>query len=414
MEYSIDNTFLINSSLEPNYNGFSLIPNNDNIRVLNFSPGPTSLPTEVMTEFKNDFVNKWKLGASPLEISHRSPEFLETKISCEKLFREILEIPDNYELIWTHGGGHGQFSAVPINLTNDFNDKPNYIVTGTWSNRSFNEAKKFCSPNKSCQEEDISDINKIDSEFLSKSLNESKNSSYVYVCSNETINGLEFREDGIPIPSKDLTKGRIMIVDMSSDILSKKVNWDNIDVAFACAPKNFGFAGSTVTIIKKDLLDIESRDNIPSLLDWKLIRNSESFWNTLPVFNIYITERILRFYKKIGGIQVLENQNTIKSNIIYNILDDDNIYEPVVSKGRSERSRMNIPFYIKNKDVMELFVHNAFKNNIVGLKTKTPFTDPNKPEQLRISLYNSVTIEDTQYLASFMINFDKYIKSTKV
>ena len=205
-----------------------------------------------------------------------------------------------------------------------------------------------------------------------------------------------------------------MIVDMSSDILSKKVNWDNIDVAFACAPKNFGFAGSTVTIIKKDLLDIESRDNIPSLLDWKLIRNSESFWNTLPVFNIYITERILRFYKKIGGIQVLENQNTIKSNIIYNILDDDNIYEPVVSKGRSERSRMNIPFYIKNKDVMELFVHNAFKNNIVGLKTKTPFTDPNKPEQLRISLYNSVTIEDTQYLASFMINFDKYIKSTKV
>jgi len=206
-----------------------------------------------------------------------------------------------------------------------------------------------------------------------------------------------------------------MIVDMSSDILSKNLNWNNIDVAFACAPKNFGFPGSAITIIENSFLTDEYnsyyKNNIPSLLDWKLIKESNSFWNTLPVFNIYVTEKILKYYEKIGGLKTIQSDSTIKANMLYTLLDGSKIYEPVVPKNREERSRMNIPFYIKNKEIMDLFLHNAYRNNIVGLRTKTPFSDPNKPEALRISLYNSVTVDDTIYLVSFMKEFEDFISS---
>lgn len=383
-------------------------------KVLNFSPGPTALPEDVIKEILDDLVNNWVLGVTPLEISHRSPEFLSIKNNCEDLIKEILEIPQDYSLIWTHGGGHGQFSAVPLNLIKKENDKPKYLVTGTWSNRSFLEAEKFCKPTKSCQNDNLNDITKIDLEFVNSSV-KSNDSDYIYICSNETINGLEFREDGLKVPSKEDTNNKIMIVDMSSDIFSKKINWDNIDVAFACAPKNFGFPGSAFTIINNKLLDNDYNrfhKNLPSLLDWKLIRDSDSFWNTLPVFNIYVTQKILSYYKKDGGLSQLEENSKIKAEIIYSILDDNNIYEPIVPKNRPERSRMNIPFYLKNNENVNLLIYNAYINNIVGLKTKTPFSDPNKPEALRISLYNSISIEDTIELALFLKKFNEFIKDS--
>ena len=394
------------------YEGYSLSAFNSAEKVLNFSPGPTALPENVMKFILQDLINNWVLGVTPLEISHRSPEFLEIKNNCERLFRELLDLPDNYSLIWTHGGGHAQFSAVPLNIVKQENESPNYIVTGTWSNRSYIEAEKFCKPNNSKQKENISEIDKIDLEFINKAIK--NDSSYIYICSNETINGLEFREDGFKIPSKSDSNNKLMVVDMSSDILSKKINWSNIDIAFACAPKNFGFPGSAVTIIKNDLLDNEYEryhKNIPSLLDWKLINNSKSFWNTLPVFNIYVTEKILQHYKDEGGMQTLDQNSKIKADIIYSVLDEDNIYQAIVSKDRPERSRMNIPFYIKNKDLMKSFLDNAYVNNIIGLRTKTPFSDPNKPEALRISLYNSITIEDTLTLALFMKKFNDLVNN---
>ena len=411
MNIQVNKKFNLSEKKLDFYDGYSLTPYLKDEKIINFSPGPTSIPTQVLSEFLSEFSDKNKFGVTPLEISHRSPEFLNIKKECEKKFRTLLKIPDNYSLIWTHGGGHGQFSGVPLNLVKDQNDSPNYLVTGTWSNRSYLEASKYCNPNKIIEKEDISEIDSID---YSKIINNLKdNSSYVYLCSNETINGLEFREDGIPVPSKDMTNNKIMVVDMSSDILSKKVNWNNVDVAFACAPKNFGFPGSAVTIINnKILLEDYKRfheKTIPSLLDWKLINNSESFWNTLPVFNIYITDKILSYYINIGGIDTIEANSKSKSDIIYSILDENNIYEPVVEKGRPERSRMNIPFIIKNKEMMELFIHNAYRNNIVGLRTKTPFNKSDKPEPLRISLYNSITLEDTIRLSAFMIEFNSFI-----
>mgnify|MGYP001186536140 CR=1 FL=1 len=383
------------------YEGVNLKAYDKNNKVLNFSPGPTALPEEVMTSIINELMNEWTLGVTPLEISHRSPEFLKIKDSCEELFTELLEIPNDYSLIWTHGGGHGQFSAVPLNLTKDSEDSPIYFVNGTWSNRSFLEAKKFCNPQKVSLEnyttEALKDLFKSDAPYL-------------YFCSNETINGFEFRNDGIPIPSKEDTNNKIVVVDMSSDILSKRINWNNIDVAFACAPKNFGFPGSSITIINNNLLNKSFQyyqKSIPSLLDWKLIKDSESFWNTLPVFNIYVTDKILKYYKKIGGIKELEEISKKKAEIIYSILDSEEMYQPLINNLDLRRSRMNIPFYLKNKENTKLFLDNAFINNIVGFKTKTPFSDPENPDPLRISLYNPITLEDTVTLAVFMKEFAK-------
>ena len=395
------------------YNGYTLTPCTTEYNLLNLSPGPTALPKAVLKDVIDEFNNNWTMGVTPLEISHRSPEFLIIKNSCEQLFRDLLKIPNNFSLIWTHGGGHGQFSAVPLNLIKSKEDEPDYIVTGTWSNRSYLEAVKFCKANKISEKEDFTEINSINRNYLIDSIKNSK-SEYVYICSNETINGIEFREDGLSIPSKRETNNKKMIVDMSSDILSKNLNWNNIDVAFACAPKNFGFPGSTITIIENCFLTDEYNKhykNIPSLLDWKLIRESDSFWNTLPVFNIYVTEKILKYYEKIGGLKTIQSNSNIKANMLYTVLDNSKIYEPLVPKNRIERSRMNIPFYIKNKEIMDLFLHNAYRNNIVGLRTKTPFSDSNKPEALRISLYNSVTVDDTIYLVSFMKEFEDFISS---
>lgn len=393
-----------------NYEGYSLIPYDKTKDVINFSPGPTSLPRKVMEDLIKEINDSWKIGITPLEISHRSPEFLVVKENCEKLIKDLLKIPDTYSILWTHGGGHGQFSAVPLNLIQNNNDKPDYIVTGTWSNRSKIETDKFFTSNNICEFDDINKINKIDSKFILNNL--SKDSAYIYLCSNETINGIEFKEDGIPIPSKKDTNNKIMIVDMSSDLFSKSLNWSNIDVAFACAPKNFGISGSTIVIVKNDLLSENYKsfygDKIPSLLDWKLINKSNSFWNTLPVFNIYLTEKILNYYKKIGGVEEIEKQSIVKSTVIYNVLDNyKDFYQPFVIDKLS-RSRMNIPFYVRNgcPEMTLKFLNEAFKNNIVGLRTKTPFKQ--EKESLRVSLYNAITVNDTIKLANFMINFRKF------
>ena len=405
----MENKIQLSDNSVIDYQGYHLKPYNLNNDVLNFSPGPTALPKKVMEELIFDLNNNWKLGVTPLEISHRSPEFLKIKNNCEKLLREILEIPNEFSLLWTHGGGQGQFSAIPLNLMKN-NTNPYYIITGTWSKKSFLESLKFLKSKSLSTSEKETDINSINLNQILKEIPED-NDSYIYLCSNETVNGLEFREDGITIPSRKDTGNKLMVVDMSSDILSKKVNWENIDVAFACAPKNLGISGSTITIVRNNLLnDSHQRkleNSIPSLLDWKLINNSESFWNTLPVFNIYITEKILQHYKETGGINTIQENSRKKAELIYNIIDKSHGFYTALVEPSMQRSRMNIPFYVNNgcKKTMIFFLTEAYKNNIVGLRTKTPFNNSDKPEALRISLYNSITLEDTIILSNFMVSF---------
>ena len=405
--------------LNNKYDGYALNAYLKNKKVVNFSPGPTQLPTFILDQIKNDLFSKnekYAYGVTPLEISHRSPEFASILHNVNSDMKIFLKIPEDFEIIWTQGGGHGQFSAIPLNL-NLINSKgkANYLVTGTWSERSFKEASKYSETydsyshlhkeKMSLEFNNIEELPKID-----------ENDKYVYLCSNETVNGIEFRNDGIPYPNRKQLKNAKLIVDMSSDLGMKNVNWNDIDMAFCCTSKNFGVAGANISIIRKNLLESikvsSEKNNIPCILDWNLYYQSNSLYNTPSIFNIYLVEKILKYYISLGGIDEIEKNTKIKSELVYKLLDNSELYEAAVKDERI-RSNINIPFFIKtnNLEVRSQFLDYCYQNNIVGLRTKTPFkySDFNLVEPLRISLYNGISIEDTELLIKIMNNFEKQL-----
>ena len=399
------------ATLDAEFEGYML--SNDCSYVLNFSPGPAQFPRQIIHEIRDD-LHKTNLGITAFEISHRSPEFNSILERVYSNLRILMKIPDDFAIIWTQGGGHGQFSAIPLNLAGLFNkeNKGNYIVTGTWSSRAYNESKKFLDARNSykpCFECE----NPIQYATLEESqININEKDVYVYLCSNETVNGLEFRNDGIPYPNRQQLKGAISVVDMSSDFTMKNVLWENIDIAFACTSKNLGIAGANVTIIRKDILK-KLRTigaSIPCILDWNLYHDANSLYNTPAIYNIYVIDKFLTYYLNKGGIDVLENESKTKSKLVYDMLDKSNLYRPIVSDIKV-RSNINIPFVVGEGDAKtrSKFLHYCHMNHIVGLRTKTPFKyeDLNLIEPLRISLYNGVTIQDTTRLVETMTKFEK-------
>ena len=189
-----------------------------------------------------------------------------------------------------------------------------------------------------------------------------------------------------------------LVVDMGSDVLSKRVNWANIDVAFACCPKNFGISGATITVIRQNLIDLERKyDNfMPTLFRWRTLVDSDNMYNTIPCFNIYVCKKVLEWMEAVGGVEEMESRAHQKSQIVYETIDNSNgFYIPGVAKENPFRSRMNIPITLKDESLNDKFLLEGFKRNIVGLKTKTPFG----PGDIRISLYNSIEVEDAQHLS---------------
>ncbi len=392
-----------NNRILSNYEGYHLTPYNKNKKVKNFSPGPTNIPSKIFDSLGEEIFNqtKWNKGVSPLELSHRSPEFHKIKKSCETLIRQLLLVPRNYSILWTHGGGNGQFSSVPLNMFKS--DKPaGYFINGLWSHKSSIEAEKYgIVKNINLENENHDqDWAVIDDDY-----------SYLYFCSNETVEGVEFREESFKLPEKNNFNTPV-VVDMSSDIFSKKIDWNKIDVAFACAPKNFGIPGSTIVIVNDNIFDnYEENTNkvIPSILDWRNMKSTDSFFNTLPTFNIYLTEKILKYYKKLGGIKKMETKSKNKADLFYQYLDNNqNFYGSIVTD-INKRSRMNIPFKIgdHSKDLVIKFLKESYKENILGLRTKTPFQNLSEIEPLRASFYNGINLIDVKYLIRFMEKFKK-------
>lgn len=344
----------------------------------------------------------WAPGVSPMELSHRAPEFETIFNDCETSFRKLYNLPDDFALIWTHGGGHGQFSSVPLNLIKEGDKSAAFIVNGAWSDKAMKEASKYITAKKVCTD---SGITPTAAERASQW--DLDGCSFVYVCSNETVSGLEFRDydhEDIALPTREELNGVPLVVDMGSDVLSKRVNWANIDVAFACCPKNFGISGSTITIIRKDILNIERKyDNlIPTFMRWKTLYDSNCMWNTIPTFNIYVSNKIMEWMNAIGGVEEMERRNIAKSKLVYDALDNsDGFYVAGVPKENCGRSRMNIPFTLSNDNLNDSFLLEAFKDNLVGLKTKTPFG----PGDIRVSLYNAVEVSDAEKLATYLTKF---------
>ncbi|XP_029058854.1 phosphoserine aminotransferase isoform X2 [Monodon monoceros] len=317
------------------------------MQVVNFGPGPAKLPRSVLSEIQKELLDYKGVGISVLEMSHRSSDFSKIINNTENLMRELLAIPDNYKVIFVQGGGCGQFSAVPLNLIGLKAGRcADYVVTGSWSAKAAEEAKKFGTVN--IVHPKLGSYTKIPDP---STWNLSPDASYVYYCANETVHGVEF--DFIPD-----VKGAVLVCDMSSNFLSKPVDVSKFGAIFAGAQKNVGSAGVTVVIVRDDLLGFALRE-CPSVLDYKVQAGNNSLYNTPPCFRCPV-----------------EPQN---------------------------RSRMNIPFRIgntKGDDALEKrFLDKALELNMISLKGHRSVGG------IRASLYNAVTIEDVQKLAAFMKNF---------
>jgi phosphoserine aminotransferase len=399
------------SILNKNFTGYNLCKYQKDRRVINFSPGPSQLPKEVLDEIKHNIYGTDKLysyGITPFEISHRSPQFMSILNSVNSNMKKLMDIPDDFSILWTQGGAHGQFSAIPLNILNyNPRKKANYLVTGTWSYRAFEEASKFGNIYNSY---DKINKNLLPLEYIDIPTDiKIDNDEYVYICSNETINGIEFREDGIPYPNREILKGSKLVVDMSSDFCMKKIDWEKIDVAFACTSKNLGIPGANITILRKDIIK-KNKYKIPCILDWNIYYETNSLYNTPSIFNIYIIDIILKHYIEIGGIEKIESLSREKSKIVYNFLDKSKLFSAIVHN-KNTRSNINIPFIVGDGNVYNRgrFLDYCYKKNIVGLRTETPFNygDYKLTEPLRLSLYNGITLEDTKYLLKVMKDFEE-------
>ncbi|XP_061117362.1 phosphoserine aminotransferase [Conger conger] len=357
-----------------------------------FGAGPGKLPQTVLLEAQKELLDYNGTGISVLEMSHRTSDFSKILNTAENLLRELLDIPENYKVMFLQGGGTGQFSAVALNLIGLKESRcADYLVTGAWSAKAASEAEKYGTVNIIHPKlERYTTVPDPDSWTLNPA------ASYVYYCANETIHGVEFNF----VPD---TKGVVLVCDMSSNILSRPVDVSKFGLIFAGAQKNIGCAGVTAVIVREDLLG-KALKECPIVLDYKVQAGNNSLYNTPPCFSIYITGLVLEWVKNCGGAAAMEKLNKEKSGLIYDIVNGSNGFYvcPVES---SCRSRMNVPFRIGKKDgddaLEKKFLDGASKLGMISLKGHRSVGG------IRASLYNAVTLDDTRALADYMTEFLK-------
>lgn len=376
----------------------SLMPANQRVKIINFSPGPTSLPKAVEADIADSFKRP---GLTSLALSHRSPEFVDILTRTRASIRGVMDIPIEYEILFTHGGGHGQFAAVPLNLCQSKSDIASYVVNGTWTERARDEAQRYC---------DVQTIDGSDSEggytTFPKLTEENidPRSKFLFLCSNETVNGIEnHRLPKLPISRQHIP----LVIDASSDFTTKPIDWlgDGVGVLFACASKNIGHPGVTLTVIRKDLLGREKASPLcPGVFNYTTNAKAENLWNTPATFNIEVIGYLMDWLERQGGVTENERRSIAKSSIIYDVIDNSSGFYSTPVKDKNLRSRMNVPFNVQGGDekLTDEFLIQSWSKGMVGLRTLTPF---GVGEYLRASLYNCVTEEDAATLADFMQKF---------
>ncbi|XP_061837817.1 phosphoserine aminotransferase isoform X1 [Nerophis lumbriciformis] len=364
----------------------------NNNQTINFGAGPAKLPLTVLLQAQKEFLSYSGVGISVLEMSHRSPEFTKIVNKSESLLRELLNIPGNYQVMFLQGGASGQFSAIPLNLIGLKEDRcADYIVTGTWSAKAAKEAEKYGKIN--IVHPKLDSYTKIP-DPSSWSLNPA--ASYVYYCCNETVHGVEYN-------FTPETNGVLLVSDMSSNFLSRPVDVSKYGLIYAGAQKNIGCAGVTVVIVREDLLG-HAQKECPIIFDYKVQAEMKSLYNTPPCFSIYIMCLVLEWIKNNGGSAAMEALNKQKSTIIYDIINPSNGFY-VCPVEETCRSRMNIPFRVGKKEgdegLEKEFLNGASKRGMISLKGHRSVGG------IRASLYNAVTLEDTEALAKYMKEFLK-------
>ncbi|WP_372264580.1 3-phosphoserine/phosphohydroxythreonine transaminase [Vibrio gallaecicus] len=354
--------------------------------IYNFSAGPAALPKPVMKQAQADFIDWNGLGTSVMEISHRSKEFIKVADEAEQDLRDLLNIPDNYKVLFCHGGARAQFAAVPMNLLGQ-SKKATYIDAGYWAESAVNEAEKYC-------EVDAFDAKTtIDGKAAVIPASEWKvaaDSAYVHFCPNETIDGIEINE----LPQTD----KPIVADLSSTILSRQIDVSKYGVIYAGAQKNIGPAGICIVIVRDDLLELAS-EALPSVLSYKVLAEKDSMFNTPPTYAWYLSGLVFKWLKEQGGVEAIEHINREKAELLYNYIDESDFYKNDVHT--NNRSRMNVPFQLAKPELDAQFLELADKAGLKSLKGHRAVGG------MRASIYNAMSLEGVQALVDFMKAFEK-------
>ncbi|MFR8338547.1 MAG: 3-phosphoserine/phosphohydroxythreonine transaminase [Eisenbergiella massiliensis] len=354
-------------------------------RVYNFSAGPAVLPEEVLKEAAEEMMDYRGCGMSVMEMSHRSKTYQTIIDEAEADLRDLIGIPDNYKVLFLQGGASQQFAMIPMNLMK--NKVADYIVTGQWAKKAWQEAGKYGKANKIA-----SSVDKTFSYIPDCSdLPISEDADYVYICENNTIYGTKFKT----LPN---TKGKTLVADVSSCFLSEPVDITKYGIMYGGVQKNIGPAGVVIAIIREDLITGDVLPGTPTMLQYKTHADAGSLYNTPPAYGIYICGKVFKWLKKMGGLSAIKELNEKKAAILYDFLDQSSLFKGTVRK--EDRSLMNVPFITGSEELDAKFVKEAKEAGLESLKGHRSVGG------MRASIYNAMPVEGVEKLVEFMKKFE--------
>jgi phosphoserine aminotransferase len=358
------------------------------MRVFNFSAGPAAMPQEVLRRAADEMLNWQGSGMSVMEMSHRGAEFMSIHDAALTDLRDLLHVPRSYRILFLQGGGIGANAIVPMNLLGD-KKTADFVVTGSWSQKSCAEAQKYCTAhiaaNGRTEDRGFTHMPPVSEWLLSD------DPAYIHLCTNETIDGVE----AFTIPDVSDVP---LVADVSSHILSRPMDVARYGVLYAGAQKNIGMAGLTIMIVREDLLE-RALSICPSAFEWKTIAASNSMYNTPPTYAIYIAGLVFKWVKKQGGLDVIERRNVEKAKLLYDTIDSSSLYINRVE--RRSRSRMNVPFFLADESRNESFLSGARARGLLQLKGHKSIGG------MRASLYNALPLEGVNALIEYMKEFEQ-------
>ena len=355
-------------------------------RVYNFSAGPAVLPEEVLKEAAAEMLDYKGCGMSVMEMSHRSQVFDDIIKEAEQDLRDLMHIPDNYKVLFLQGGASQQFAMIPMNLMK--NKVADYIVTGQWAKKAYQEAQKYGKVNKIATSEDKTFSYIPDCSDLPVS----PDADYVYICENNTIYGTKFKT----LPN---TKVKTLLADVSSCFLSEPVDVTKYGIIYGGVQKNIGPAGMVISIIREDLITDEVLEGTPTMLKFKTHADAGSLYNTPNCYCIYMCGKVFKWLKKMGGLEVMKERNEKKAKLLYDYLDSSKLFKGTVEK--DSRSLMNVPFVTGDKDLDAKFVKEAKEAGLENLKGHRTVGG------MRASIYNAMPYEGVEALVAFMKKFEE-------
>ncbi|MFZ9137292.1 MAG: 3-phosphoserine/phosphohydroxythreonine transaminase [Hylemonella sp.] len=358
-------------------------------RPYNFSAGPAALPDEVLAQAASEMLDWHGSGLSVMEMSHRSKEFIAIHEQAMADLRELLAIPNEFRILFMQGGGIAENAIVPLNLSRG--QKADFVVTGGWSQKSQKEARKYCDVHIAAN----GDAEGYTSLPAPAQWNVRADTAYVHICSNETIHGVEFHT----LPDlKSLGCDAPLVVDFSSQVASRPVDWSRVGLAFGGAQKNLGPAGLTLVVVRDALLG-QALPVCPSAFDYRVVADNDSMYNTPPTYAIYIAGLVFQWLKRQGGMHAMEARNVAKSQLLYQAIDSSQLYVNQVAANC--RSRMNVPFFLRDEALNEAFLAAAKAAGLLQLKGHKSLGG------MRASIYNAMPIEGVQALVDFMRDFER-------